>query len=69
MVFGAGLDMPFQLGQELVVIIDEGAVEFDGLLHFGVGELFGDARPFMFLAHPLAEFGQVVLAVGVLDMG
>lgn len=70
MFLGAGLDMPFQLGQLLIIEIDQCTVEFDALFDLWIGKALGhvDACAIGFPADPGTKLRQVVLAIGVLDV-
>jgi hypothetical protein len=50
-------------------VVNQGKVDFDTLLHGGIGKPLSDAVAVRFRGDLLADLGQVILAVGVLDMG
>ena len=68
-LLGARADMPLELGQQRVVLIDHGQIQGDGVAHLGIGEMGQQPLALAALADALLEGGQVVLADGVLDMG
>ena len=50
-------------------LVDEFEIDLDALADSGIGESFGDAFMVNLAVELMPELGQVVLAVGVLDMG
>jgi hypothetical protein len=68
MLLGAGADMPLELGQQRVVVLDHGQIQGDGVTHLGIGEV--RQQPFAIAALLDAAFQrrQVVLADRVLDV-
>jgi len=66
---GRPRDIEFHLTQELVIGIDEGHVDFKGLADAGSGEMFFAARTVGFVGKLLADLGEMVLTVGMLDVG
>ena len=66
---GGADDVELELGEQLVVVIDQLEVDLDALAHAGIGEALGDAGAVGLVGELLAGLGEVVLAVGVLDVG
>ena len=62
-------DEEFHLGKQGVVIIDEAQIDGNGLVHRSIFEPLGDTEAISFIRRFLAEGGQVVLGIGVLDVG
>jgi hypothetical protein len=66
----SGLDTgAFQVGEQRVVVGDEGQVDFAGLLPRWVGNALSDAVSVRLVRDVLAALGQVVWASGMLHMG
>jgi hypothetical protein len=57
-----------QVLQQRVVIVAQGEVHLDAFLNGGIGKSFRDPRPVGLGGAVLTDRGQVVLAVGLLDM-
>ncbi len=66
--FGTGNDIPFELGQEVVIGFDEFEVNRHALLYGRVIEAFDDAFPVLGFGNATQGIGKVILASGVLDM-
>ena len=69
MGFGAAHDAGLELGELLVVDIDKHDIELDALSHTRVWELLSQTGPVGLTGDFLAEGLEIVLAVGVLDVG
>jgi hypothetical protein len=69
MALGGARDIEFHLASQLVVVVDEGHVHCNGLAHARVREVLFHTLPIAFVRQLLAKLGEVVLAVGVLDVG
>jgi hypothetical protein len=67
-LLGAPDDGEFQVGEELVVIGNQAQVDLDALLHSGISKTLGNAIAIGLVSDLLPNFGQVILAVGILDM-
>ena len=67
--FGTTGEIEFHFPEELIVVIDEGDIDCDGLAHAGIGEMVGDIFAVGFVGESLAGLGQIVLAVGIMDVG
>lgn len=67
--FGTGNDIPFELGQDVVIGLDDLQIDRHALLNGGIIEALGD--PFSVLGFSNATQGirEVILTSGVLDMG
>ena len=52
----------------MIVIGSQGQVDRDALLHSGVSKTLGDTIAVGLVSALLANFGQVIWAVGILDM-
>jgi hypothetical protein len=67
-LFG-GMDRgEFQVGEQVVIGIDQREVDLTTLLHGRRGKALGHALPVGFVGECFAELGEVILAVGLLDM-
>ena len=69
MAFGLLDDVEFQLSQKPIVYIDELEIHLDAFLNGKAGEVIGDAVTICLVGQLLSELGEVVLAIGVLDVG
>jgi hypothetical protein len=69
MLFGGFEDGQFHVAEQLVVVVNQGKVDFDTLLHGGLGKPLSDTIAVRFIGDLLADFGQVILASGILDVG
>jgi len=67
--FGRLDEIDLQVGQQAVLMADQGQVHLDALLDGGIRKPFGYAVSVRRISRLLAELRQVVLAVGILDMG
>ncbi len=67
-VFGRFKHKEFEGAEHLVILGDQCEVDGNGLVDSRIVTPFSDAFPISFVGDLLAEFGQVVLAVGMLDM-
>jgi hypothetical protein len=68
MVFGGLDDRAFSVAKSLVRIGEQGQVDCDALLYGSLSKAFSDAITRGFGGDLLAEFGQVVVTVGLLAM-
>jgi hypothetical protein len=68
MLFGRGDNGQFQVPQQLVIIVNQGEVDLDAFLDGGIGKPLGDPSAIRLVRDLFADLGQVVLAVGLLDM-
>ena len=66
---GRAGNIEFHLAQQFVVVVDEGNVHFNRLTHTRIGEVLFHALPIALVRQLPAELGEVLLAVGVLNMG
>ena len=66
---GMLFDMPLHLVELLIEQADEVEVEFNAFLGAGMFEAGCDTFAIEGIAQVFADFGQIILAVGVLDMG
>jgi hypothetical protein len=62
-------DGQYPITEQTSIVVHQRQVHCNPLLHRGIGTPLGDAVAVGLLGHLLANRGQVVLAVGVLDMG
>ena len=67
-ILGLTGDEQLELVEQGVIEADQGQVGFNTGLDGGIREAFGDAGTVGFVGDLFADLGQVVLAVGVLDM-
>lgn len=68
MLFRRFEDKEFEVAEHLIIIGDQSEVDFNGLLNSRVSTPLGDAVTIGFIGDFLADLGQVVLGVGMLDM-
>jgi hypothetical protein len=68
-LLGRGEDGQLHVAPPLVVVANQREVDGDALVHRGIGTPLGDAVAVGLIGNLLAKRGQVVLAVGLLDMG
>lgn len=61
-------DVELEFTDEPVVVIDQVKVGLDGLLHAWIGEALRQPLAVGLVGDLLAELGEVVLGVGVLDV-
>ena len=61
-------DVAFEIPDRAIEVIDEFEIGRDTHANIGIFELFGDTLAMNFIGDLLAELGEVVLAVGVLDV-
>ena len=69
MLCGGFEDGQFHVTEPLVVVVNQGKVDFDTLLHGGLGKPLSDTIAVRLIGDLLADFGQVILASGMLDVG
>jgi len=69
MVYGGLEEGKLQSGEPLVVGGEQRQVDLNAFWHGGIGNALGDPILVRFVGDLLAELRQVILAVGVLDMG
>lgn len=69
MRLGGFADGQFHVAAQLVVVVNQGQVDCDTLLHGGCGKPLSDTIAVRFRGDLLADFGQVILASGMLDVG
>jgi hypothetical protein len=67
--FGRARNIEFHLTEEFIVVINEGHSQLNGFAHAGLRKVLFDAFPIGCVGQLLANLGEVVLTVGVLDMG
>lgn len=67
--FGTGNDIPFELGQDVVIGFNHFEVDSHTLLYGRVIEPFDDAFPVLRFGNASQGIRKVILASGVLDMG
>jgi len=58
-----------QSARQTVVIVNQGQVDCNALLHGGIRKPLDNPRAMSLIGDLLSNLGQVILAVGVLDMG
>jgi hypothetical protein len=68
MGFSGSDDVELQLREEPVIVVDEGQVHCDALLHRGLGEALSHPVAVGLVGELLANLREVVLAMGVLNM-
>ena len=68
MLFGRGDNGQLQVPQQLILIVDQGEVHLDVFLDGGIGKPLGDPSAIRLVSDLFADLGQVVLAIGLLDM-
>ena len=69
MPFGLFDDIEFQIIEQAVIEFHKLEIDLDAFLDGRVGEMTGDAYPIRLDGQFFFKFGEIVLAVGVLDMG
>jgi hypothetical protein len=62
-------EIQLQLSEQAVVVIDQPEVHRDAFLHGRLRKAFGDASAVGRVGDVLADLGEVVLGLGMLDMG
>ena len=62
-------DRAFSVAQQWVVRGDQGQVDCDALVYGGISTAFGHALTVRCVGELLANLGEVVVAIGMLDMG
>ena len=62
-------DVEFEVCKELVVEVKELETDLDAFAYGGIGEVIGDSLPVCLVGDLLLELGEIVLAIGVLDVG
>ncbi len=62
-------DGEFNVAQQLIVVGDEREIHFDALLHRRIGKALGDPVSVGFVGDLFADGREVILAVGILNMG
>jgi hypothetical protein len=67
--FGTGNDIPFELGQDVVIGFNHFEVDSHALLDGRVIESFDDAFSVLGFGNASQGIRKVILASGVLDMG
>ncbi len=68
MTFGLFDDIKFQIGEQAVIEFHELEIHLDTFLDGRVGKMLGDADAIGFNRQLLFKVGEIVLAVGVLDV-
>ncbi len=68
MLLGHGDNGQLQVPQQLVIIVDQGEVHRDAFLDRGSGKALGDPGAVGLVRDLCADVGQVILAIGLLDM-
>ena len=69
MLFGGVDHRSRQVGEQVVVVIDQREVDLEALLHGRIGKALGYALPVGLVGEFFADLGEVVLAVGILNVG
>lgn len=69
MLCGGFEDGQFHVAEPLVVVVNQGKVDCDPLVHGGLGTPLRDTSAVRLLGELLADFGPVILASGILDVG
>jgi hypothetical protein len=67
--FGALLDVALELTEEAVIEVEKLEIDLDAFAHGGIREVLGDSLPVRLAGNLFLELGEVVLAVGVLEVG
>ena len=67
--FGTGNDIPFELGQDVVIGFNDLQINSHAFLNGGVIEALGDAFSVLGFGNASQGIRKVILASGVLDMG
>jgi len=67
--FSLFLDIAFEAAEQAIVEVEEIEIDLDAFAYGGIGEVIGDSLPVRLEGDLFPELGEVVLAVGVLDVG
>jgi len=67
--FGTAGEIEFDFAQQLVLVINERHIHFDRLADTRIGEMLFDSLPVGFVRQFLADLGQIVLTIGILNVG
>ena len=59
----------FHLAEQLIVVIDERNIDLYRLADTGIRKMVGDAFPIRFVRQPFANLRQIVLTIGIMDVG
>jgi hypothetical protein len=62
-------DRELHLAQQFVVVVDEGHIQFNGLAYARLREMILDAFPIRLVRQLLADLREVILTVGILNVG
>jgi hypothetical protein len=62
-------DRQLDVAQQPIIVVNQRKIDFDAFLYRGIREPLGDSLAVGFLRNLFADLGQVILAVGILDMG
>jgi hypothetical protein len=66
--FGRAGIVQSHFAEQLIVVIDERYIHFDGFAHAGIGKVFGNASSIRVVGQLLPDLRQIVLAIGILDV-
>jgi hypothetical protein len=69
MRFGRARNIEVHLAKHLVVVINERHIDFNRFADTGIREMVGHVFAVLFVRQPLADLGQIVLAIGIVDVG
>ena len=69
MMLGGFDDGQFQVTQQLIVVGDQGEIDFNAFLHGRIGTALSDPVTVGFRGDLFANGGQIVLTVGILYVG
>src|SRR6266851_4603239 len=67
--FGTARNVEFDFPQELVIVIDEGDIDFNGLPYAGIGEVLFHSLAIRLVRQLLPNLGQIVLTIGIVNVG
>jgi len=62
-------NVSFHIAEEMVVVPDQREVDFHALLDGRIGKALGDADTIGFVGELFPDLGQVILTVGIVDVG
>jgi hypothetical protein len=69
MGFRRARNIEFHFAEQLIVVINESDIHFNGFADTGIRKVVGDAFPIGFVGQLFADLGEIVLAIGILNVG
>ena len=67
--FGTAREREFHFAEQLIIGVNERHIDFNRFTDTGIGKMVGDLFAIRFVRQPLPNFGEMVLTLGIVNVG